>query len=109
MSATYGFGSENPQQGKAWDMFLNMMMEQTLSSVTRGGVQLIETNRGIVLEALMRIGPDDIREKVRVAIIENYCKDLFDNQIISVRPRPLSLEEVSLAECFFGPSTEGTS
>ncbi len=80
ISATYRLGPQNRQyKDKIWKLFLNIMMEQTLSSLMKGDIYIIEKHLGIVLESLMKIDPDEIREKVQVAFVENYYKNLLDD------------------------------
>jgi len=49
----------------------------------------------------MSIGPDLIREFARMTIVEDYRYTLFDDELVRIRPRPASLDEMTLTECFF--------
>jgi hypothetical protein len=69
--------------------------------MSKNAMQVVESNRGIAAELLMQVGPALIREFARMAIVEDYRSTLFDDQLIKIRPRPATIEEMTLADCFF--------
>jgi len=102
MSVVYGSGPKNlMEMDDSWGLFLNTVMEQLRAKMRKNAIQIVEPNRSIAAEALMSIGPDLIREFARMTIVEDYRYTLFDDELVRIRPRPASLDEMTLTECFF--------
>lgn len=102
MSVVYG---PEPQDRLVLDetqnLFLTMVLEYVQSQMTKNALQIVESNRMIAAEALMKIGPSSIRAFVTDKIIADYRLTLFDNSVAKESWKPVSLSANSLAECYF--------
>lgn len=88
------------------DLFLTMMLDYVQSQMTKNALQIVESNRMVVAEALMMIGPESIRAFVADKIIADYRLTLFDHSVAMESWRPVPLSAKTLAECYFGNSSE---
>jgi hypothetical protein len=84
-----------------WGLFLNTMMELLRARLRKNAMQIIEPNRGVAAEELMKIGPSLIREFAQMTIVEDYRQTLFDDQLARLRPCPASLGEMRQVDCSF--------
>jgi len=83
------------------DLFLTMMLEYVKSQMTKNALQIVESNRMVVAEALMKIGPDSIRAFVTDKIVADYRLTLFDHSVAKESWRLVPLSAKTLAECYF--------
>jgi hypothetical protein len=83
------------------NLFLTMVLEYVQSQMTKNALQIVESNRTVVVEALMKIGPDSIRAFVTDKIIADYRLTLFDNSVAKESWRAVPLSAKTLAECYF--------
>jgi hypothetical protein len=90
----------------SWGLFLNTVIEQLRAKMKKNAIQIVEPNRAIAAEELMKIGPDLIREFAQMTIVEDYRQTLFDDHLVRLRPRPASLDEMMLADCLFDAVSE---
>ncbi|HEY9054606.1 MAG TPA: hypothetical protein VIO60_07280, partial [Rectinemataceae bacterium] len=82
MSATYGSGPGNLfELDDSWALFLNTVVQQLRAKMKKNALQVVDANRVLAAEALMKVGPDLIREFARMAIIEDYRHTLFDDRM----------------------------
>jgi hypothetical protein len=103
MSVAYGPGLKNLfASDETQDLFLTMMLEYVRSQMTKNALQIVESNRTVVAEALMTIGPDSIRAFVTDKVVADYRLTLFDNSVAKESWKPVSLSAKTLAECYFG-------
>lgn len=83
------------------DLFLDTMIEHVRSKMKKNALQIVEANRTVVAEALMKIGPDSIRAIVADKIVADYRLTLFDQSVAKESWRPVPLSAKTLAECYF--------
>ena len=86
---------------EAQNLFLTMVLEYVQSQMAKNALQIVESNRMVVTEALMKIGPSSIRAFVTDKIIADYRLTLFDNSVAKESWKPVSLSAKTLAECYF--------
>ena len=102
MSVAYGPELKNIfASNDTRDLFLTMMLEYVQSQMTKNALQIVESNRMVAAEALMKIGPGSIRAFVTDKIIADYRLTLFDNSVATESWRPVPLSAKNLAECYF--------
>jgi len=89
------------EMDESWGLFLNTAMEQLRAKLRKNAMQIVEQNRALAAEELMRIGPDLIREFAQLTIVEDYRQTLFDDQFARLRPCPASLGEKRQSDCYF--------
>lgn len=89
------------EMDESWGLFLNTAMEQLRAKLRKNAMQIVEQNRALAAEELMKIGPNLIREFAQLTIVEDYRQTLFDDQLVRLRPCLASLEVKRQADCYF--------
>jgi hypothetical protein len=100
MSAIYGSGPKDLfELDTVWGIFLNSMVEYVRSRIRQGAGQESESKK-VASEALMKIGPDLIREFTAMIALSdfNHCSD-GDNLECS-ESNPLAALTQSVAESY---------
>lgn len=102
MSVVYGSERKDPfDSDQTRDLFLTMVLEYVQSQITKNALQIVESNRMVAAEALMKIGPESIRAFVTDKIIADYRLTLFDHSVAKESWRPVPLSAKTIAECYF--------